>query len=60
MSNLPRLIHDGALVTGVAGILYSATVTTAAMTALLARDATRRRDAREVLKILLRRNDRQG
>jgi hypothetical protein len=55
MSSLPALIHDGALAAGVAGVLYSTTVTTAALTALLARTPARRRAACEVLTILLRR-----
>ncbi|MFG1892171.1 hypothetical protein ACGFIR_30430 [Micromonospora sp. NPDC049051] len=37
-------------------MLYTATVTAAALTALLARSPQRRRDARAVLTILLRRS----
>ena len=59
MSSLPAMIHDGALVAGAASALYTATVTTAALTALLARSPARRRDGQEVLKILLRRRDGQ-
>jgi hypothetical protein len=57
MSTLSALIHDGALAASTASTLYTATVTTAALTALLARTPGRRRDAREVLKILLCRRD---
>jgi len=53
MPNLPALLQDGALAAGTAGLLYSATITTAALTALFARTATRRRDAQDVLRILL-------
>lgn len=55
MSTLPALIHDGALAAGIASALYTAMVTTAALTALLARTPARRRDALQVLKVLLRR-----
>lgn len=51
------MIHDGAFAAGAASILYAATVTTAALTALRARTPARRREAQEVLKILLRRHD---
>lgn len=56
MSSLPALIHDGAVATGAATVLYAATVSAAAITALLARTATHRRATREILAILLRRN----
>jgi hypothetical protein len=55
MSHLPSLIHDGALATGVAALLYSSTITMTALIAVLAPSAQRRRAAREVLTILLRR-----
>ncbi|GAA0918096.1 hypothetical protein [Virgisporangium aurantiacum] len=55
MSALSALIHDGALAAGIGTVLYTATVATAALTALLARTPRRRRDARAVLTILLRR-----
>jgi hypothetical protein len=54
MSALPALIHDGALAAGIGTVLYTSTVTAAALTALLARTPQRRRDARAVLTILLR------
>lgn len=54
MSTARALIHDGAFAAGVGTVLYAATVTTAALTALLAPAPQRRRDARTVLMILLR------
>jgi hypothetical protein len=54
MSTALALIHDGALAAGIGTVLYSATVTTAALTALLAPTTRRRRDARTVLTILIR------
>lgn len=55
MSTTLKLIHDGTLAAGLGTLLYTATVTTAALTALLAPTPQRRRDARIVLTILLRR-----
>jgi hypothetical protein len=55
MSTLPTLIHSGAIAAGIGSVLYTGTVTTAALTALLAPTSERRRDARAVLTILLRR-----
>ncbi|WP_199512163.1 hypothetical protein [Nucisporomicrobium flavum] len=55
MSTVLTLIHDGACVAGAGMTLYSATITVAALTALLAPTVQRRRDARAVLTILLRR-----
>jgi hypothetical protein len=57
MSNLPSLLHDGAMTAAMASLLYTGTVTVAAFTALMARTPGRRRAARDVLKILLRRRD---
>jgi hypothetical protein len=54
MSATLALIHDGALAGGIGTVLYTATVTTAALTALLAPTAQRRRDARTVLTNLVR------
>jgi hypothetical protein len=48
-------LHQGALVASIAGLLYSGTVSAAALTAFLSGDDSRRRAAREVLKVLLRR-----
>lgn len=53
MSVLP-LLHDGAVLVGATGVLYTASVASAAAASLLA-GPERRRDARETLKILLRR-----
>jgi hypothetical protein len=55
MSTLQEIPHDGALVAALGGLLYSGTVTVAALTALLAPSAARRRAGREVLTVLLRR-----
>src|SRR3982750_107391 len=57
MPTITSLIHDGVLATTTVGGLYTATVTTATLTALLARNPKRRRDAQAVPKILLRRRD---
>lgn len=59
MTNIPTMIHYGALAAGTASLLYAATVTTSALLAFLAPTAVRRRAARDVLVILLRRHDRQ-
>jgi len=58
MSTTLTLIHDGALAAGVSTMLYAATVTAAALTALLAPTAQRRRDARTVLAVLVRNRQR--
>ncbi|GIE92492.1 hypothetical protein SAMN06264365_14912 [Actinoplanes regularis] len=55
MHTLLTAFHDGALLTSVSALVYTATVTAAAVTALLARTPQRRRDSRAVLTILLRR-----
>jgi len=55
MSLLPALIHDGALGFAVSGLLYAGSTLTAALVALLAPSPARRRDARRVLALLLRR-----
>ena len=55
MNTLLTAVHDGALVTGTATLLYGATVTITALTAVLAPSPARRRAARDVLVILLRR-----
>ena len=54
MSTALTLIHDGAPAVGIGTVLYTATVATAALTALLAPTPQRRRDARTVLAILVR------
>jgi hypothetical protein len=56
MSGLFPLLHDGAFAAGTALLIYTSTVTTAALTALLGRTPERRRSAQDVLKILLRRS----
>ena len=59
MSIIAELAHGGAAATAVAGALYTATVTAAALTALIAPTPQRRRDARTVLNILLHRQTRR-
>jgi hypothetical protein len=54
MSNLPTLLHDGALAASAGALLYTGTITTAALVALLAPTPQRRREARAVLSLLLR------
>jgi hypothetical protein len=58
MINVPALVHDGAFTAGLASLLYLGTASTAALVAILAPSARRRRAARAVLTILLRRSDR--
>ena len=58
MSDLTQVIAGAGAVAGAGGLLYTATVTVAALTALLARTPARRRAALDVLKTLLRRRDR--
>lgn len=57
MPDLFNLLHDGGVAAAAATALYAGTVTAAAFTALLARTPGRRRAARDVLKIVLRRQD---
>lgn len=59
MSNLPALLHDGALIAGMATLIYTGAVITAVLAALLAPTPARRRAAQEVLKILLPHRGRQ-
>lgn len=51
------LLSDAALTGGIAGLLYTGTITGAALTALIARTPARRRAARDVLAILVRRGE---
>jgi hypothetical protein len=53
------MIHDGVVLAGAASLLYATTISAAAVTALVARTPDRRLAAQDVLKILLRRSDRQ-
>jgi hypothetical protein len=55
MPTLTAILQDGTLAAGAGAILYSATISTAALVALLAPNPERRRDARDVLTLLLRR-----
>lgn len=56
MSVLPTSVH---IVAAASGLLYAASVTTVALTAVLGRDSRRRLHARETLKILLRHSPRR-
>lgn len=55
MSTLHQLLGVAILPAGIAASLYASTVATVALTAVWARSPQRRRDARETLKVLLRR-----
>jgi hypothetical protein len=55
MSTLLQSLHDGSLAAGTAGFLYTGTSATAALASVLARTPEQHRDARETLKVLLRR-----
>ena len=55
MSQVANMIQAGALGLAASGLLYTASTAAAALTALYARGAARRRDARKVLALLLRR-----
>ena len=57
MSDLLTFIHGTAVTAGAATALYAFTVTVVALTAAFSSESTRRRAAREVLAILLRRRD---
>ncbi|MGY1454767.1 hypothetical protein [Streptomyces sp. SS8] len=54
MSALPQLLDGALLPAGAAAAVYTGTIAAVALTAALARDPLRRRDARETLKVLLR------
>ncbi|MEU8387383.1 hypothetical protein [Micromonospora sp. NPDC048843] len=56
MLPLPALLDDAAVGIASGGLLYTASITTAALVALLAPTPARRRDARKVLALLLRRS----
>lgn len=57
MLNLSTMIHDGVVLAGAASLLYAATISAAAVTALVARTPDRQLAAQDVLKILLRRSE---
>lgn len=58
MPTLVTLLTHAADTLGAGAALYGLTVTTVALAAVAAPNAQRRRDARNVLKILMRRTDR--
>jgi hypothetical protein len=51
------VLQDAAMLTGAAGLLYTGTVTGVALAALFSRRPERRRAARQVLAMLVRRED---
>ncbi|MFI1159337.1 hypothetical protein [Streptomyces sioyaensis] len=55
MPDLSSLLGNMLLPAGIGAALYAGTVAAVALTAALARTPSRRRDAREALKVLLRR-----
>jgi hypothetical protein len=55
MSSILQLFHDGSLAVGGASVLYAITINVTALTAIFAPSASRRRDARGVLAVLLHR-----
>jgi len=55
MSDLSHLLGAPLVPAGIGAAVYAGTVATIALTAALARTPERRRDARETLKVLLRR-----
>ncbi|WP_188300594.1 hypothetical protein [Streptomyces sp. CBMA156] len=52
------VLHNAALITAAGAAWYAVAITAAAVTAVAARNADRRRDAREVLKVLVQRRSR--
>ncbi|MFE4356092.1 hypothetical protein [Kitasatospora sp. NPDC056800] len=53
---MPTVLQHAALITAASATWYALAVSIAAVTAVLARTEERRRDAREVLKVLVRRS----
>ncbi|SDN74787.1 hypothetical protein [Streptomyces wuyuanensis] len=58
MSTLPTLLTETAVLAALTGALYTASVASVAAVSVVSRSPERRRDARETLKILLRRRTR--
>ncbi|WP_199834674.1 MULTISPECIES: hypothetical protein [unclassified Streptomyces] len=58
MSTLPILLTETAVLAAFTGALYTAGVASVAVVSVVSRSPERRRDARETLKILLRRRTR--
>ena len=56
MAQMVGLLQDGTLVLGASALLYGGTVAASALVALFARSEDRRRSARSVLRLLLRRS----
>ncbi|UKZ02859.1 hypothetical protein BOQ63_001615 (plasmid) [Streptomyces viridifaciens] len=53
---MSTVLQHAALITAASASWYALAVSAAAITAVVARTADRRRDAREVLKVLVRRS----
>ncbi|WBP92034.1 hypothetical protein [Kitasatospora cathayae] len=53
---MSTVLQHTALITAASAVWYAVAVTVAAVTAVVARSDARRRDAREVLKVLVRRS----
>ncbi|MEU3495318.1 hypothetical protein ABZ747_17755 [Kitasatospora cineracea] len=58
MPTVSAVLENAALITAAGTAWYAVAVTVAAVTAVAAPSPGRRRDAREVLKVLVRRNPR--
>jgi len=55
MTVLPQILYEGVALGAATALLYTSTVTITALTAVLAPTRERRRAARDVLELLLRR-----
>ncbi|MFF3075321.1 hypothetical protein [Kitasatospora sp. NPDC057936] len=53
---MSTVFQNAALIAAASGCWYALAISTAAITAVVAPTETRRRDAREVLKVLVRRS----
>jgi hypothetical protein len=60
MTTFSSLLQAGAAGAAATGLLYTAAVAAVALTAVVSRSAARRRDARETLKVLLSKDNRQA
>jgi hypothetical protein len=56
IGQLTTVLHDSTTLMAAASLLYATATTVATLTALISRHPTRRRDARKVLALLLRRD----
>ncbi|WP_432015609.1 hypothetical protein [Streptomyces cucumeris] len=58
MSSFFDLLQGGTVLTGLVGASYAGTVAAVALMSVLVKNPQRRRDARETLRLLVRRRDR--